>query len=145
MTELEYIRLYHPEAKADDDELKKWIDRATKEVKNCYQDMVQARALYALYLKKQSDDLVCAEGDLDTAFVASEKITGNVQTNFEKVAINGVIPVNYYHKLFLELHTCRVKSSVWGAFEDSTCNNGRYYNTTDIENHFANSENIFDR
>jgi len=130
---LKFIRDFYPENTKSDEELQKCIKIAFNEVcKTGYTKhyLVKALALYALSECIEMDKRAnCDLGDArDTT---SEKIN-DITVQYKNEMIGGVYPKNVYHKEFLLLPKCGVKSSLIANVnitDDATCGT---YSATDL-------------
>ena len=137
---IKFIRNYYREAEEKTDEyLKSCFYISENEVcKEGYSDYnyTKALSLYTLH--------VCAENekrsscDTDARVVVSEKID-DISTSFRLDPINGVTPLNIYHRDYLLVPNCRIKSSfnvdVIDKSDAGACDN--MYFSTDFKNHLV--------
>jgi len=130
---LQFIRDYYPENTKSDEELQKCIKIAFNEVcKSRYTKYYLTKA-YALYALSE-----CVEIDkrascnlADARDTTSEKIN-DITVQYKSEKINGVYPKNVYHKEFLLLPKCGVKTSFnvdVSVTDDVTCGT---YSATDL-------------
>jgi len=137
---IEFIRSYYKEAKEKaDEDLKSCFYIADNEVcKEGYSEFnyLKALSLYTLHICTENEKRMSC--DTDPRVVISEKID-DVNNTFRLDPINGVIPLNIYHRDYLLIPNCRIKSSFNVDAnlieDDASCNN--MYSVTDFKYHLV--------